>query len=94
LTNITLDDVALSKNGETLGLEKKRSSKRKKNKSLKRLGLVDGDALTLTYSSTNDALTAGDVSLSRHTTHMVCVMASTYLCTCVVCVVSCVRPNA
>ncbi|ELR14284.1 protein kinase [Acanthamoeba castellanii str. Neff] len=60
LTNITLDDVALSKNGETLGLEKKRSSKRKKNKSLKRLGLVDGDALTLTYSSTNDALTAGD----------------------------------
>ena len=64
LTNITLDDVALSKNGETLGLEKKRSSKRKKNKSLKRLGLVDGDALTLTYSSTNDALTAGDVCSS------------------------------
>jgi hypothetical protein len=63
LTNITLDDVELAKNGEALGVEKKRSSKRKKNKSLKRLGLTDGDALTLTYSTTQNELATGDVRI-------------------------------
>lgn len=59
LTNITLDEVQLTKNGEMLG-DRKRSSKRKKGKSLKRMGLIDGDALTLAYSATHDALTPGD----------------------------------
>lgn len=59
LTNIALDDMTLKKNGEPLE-EKGKRSKRKKSKSLKRLGLTEGDAITISCTNVQNPMAAGD----------------------------------
>jgi len=59
LTNMSaLDEVQLKKNGEVL--KKLKSPKRKKARSLKRLGFVNGDAISVLLPAIQDDLTSGE----------------------------------